>query len=54
MTQNIQSTIISDLLVAQFMGDRVGEHDAVVLVDAAGLLRLAHATHIGQAEGPAN
>jgi len=45
---------LSYLLVAQFMGDGVREHDAIVLVHAARLLRLAHATHVGQAESPAN
>lgn len=38
--------------MSQFVGDRMGEHDAIVLVDAAGLLRLAHPAHIGQAKGP--
>lgn len=36
----------------QFVRDRVGEHDAVVLVDAARLLRLAHAAHIRQSQCP--
>lgn len=39
--------------MAQFVRDRVGEHDAVVLIHAARLLRLAHAAHIGQSQGPA-
>lgn len=39
--------------MSQLVGDRVGEHYPVVLIDAAGLLGLAHPTHIGQAQGPA-
>lgn len=39
--------------MTQFVGNRVGEHYPIVLIDAAGLLRLAHPTHIGQAQSPA-
>lgn len=41
-------------LVAQLVRDGVREHDAVVLVDGATAVRLAHAGHMRHAQSAAN
>jgi len=50
---SIRSLYVARLLVSQFVGDGVRQRDAVILVDAATAIRLAHASDVRHPEGAA-